>query len=72
MLVKLQIIGRLRERVAQTIVKDEGVYGESEMVWLNQRFSHSFLKSSISTFCKLSHLVLCNVLGRSLVCGCYV
>jgi hypothetical protein len=35
MLVKLQIIGRSRERGAQTIVKDEGIFGESEMVWLN-------------------------------------
>jgi hypothetical protein len=31
-LFKLKVIGRLRERVAQTTVEDEGVYGDSEMV----------------------------------------
>jgi hypothetical protein len=32
MLVKLWVIGRLRERVTQTTVADEGVYRDSETV----------------------------------------
>jgi hypothetical protein len=43
---------------------------KSEMVWLTQRFNQSSLKSCTSSFCKLDHSVLCNVLGRSRVCGC--
>jgi hypothetical protein len=34
-LFKLQVIWTLRERVAQTTIEDEEVYGDSEMVWLN-------------------------------------
>jgi hypothetical protein len=32
----------MRERVAQTTVEDEEVYGKSEMIWLNQWFSRTF------------------------------
>ena len=43
----------------------------SEVVWLNQGFNQSFLELSVSSFYKLDHSVLRNVLGRSQVCGCY-
>jgi hypothetical protein len=61
----------LRERVAQTTVEDEGVYGDSEMVWHNQRFGQSILKLFVLSIYIMDHSMLCNVLGRSWICFSY-
>jgi hypothetical protein len=58
---KFQNYGELRVEFAQTTIEEEGVFKESDVVWLNQRFCQSSLKLSISSFCMMDCRMLCNV-----------
>jgi hypothetical protein len=64
---KLQNLGEIGVVLHKPSLKMKKL-GESEMVWLDQRFSQPSLGPSVSSFCMLGNLMLCNVLVEDLEC----
>jgi hypothetical protein len=63
-LFKLKVVWRLRWRVAQITIEDEGVYEDLEMVSPNQRFGRSILKPFVFSFYMMDHSMFVQCVGE--------